>query len=80
MEIFKEPFGKLSDGTEVFRWNLINENGLTAKVLDYGATIQSMIVPDKNGNPVDASQVVTNVAQVQLKRRPGRRRSRPRHD
>ena len=44
MEIFKEPFGKLSDGTEVFRWNLINENGLTAKVLDYGATVQSLIV------------------------------------
>ena len=53
MEIFKEPFGKLSDGTEVFRWNLINENGLTAKVLDYGATVQSLIVPDKNKNPVD---------------------------
>ena len=44
MEIFKEPFGKLSDGTEVFRWNFINENGLTAKVLDYGATVQSLIV------------------------------------
>ena len=53
MEIFKEHFGNLSDGTEVFRWTLINEKGLLAKVLDYGATIQSVIVPDKNGNPVD---------------------------
>ncbi len=53
MEIFKEPFGTLSDGTEVFRWVLINEKGLAAKILDYGATIQSVIVPDKNGNPVD---------------------------
>ena len=53
MEIFKEPFGKLSDGTEVSRWVLINENGLTAKILDYGATVQSLIVPDKNKNPVD---------------------------
>ena len=53
MEIFKEPFRKLSDGTEVSRWVLINENGLTAKILDYGATVQSLIVPDKNKNPVD---------------------------
>ena len=53
MEIFKEPFGKLSDGAEVSRWVLINENGLTAKILDYGATVQSLIVPDKNKNPVD---------------------------
>ena len=53
MEIFKEPFGTLSDGTEVFRWTLINKNGFAAKILDYGATIQSIIVPDKNGKPVD---------------------------
>ena len=53
MEIFKEPFGKVSDGPEVFRWNIINENGFTAKILDYGATVQSLIVPDKNGDPVD---------------------------
>ena len=53
MEIFKEHFGTLSDGEKVFRWTMINENGLTAKILDYGATVQSVIVPDKNGNPVD---------------------------
>ena len=53
MEIFKQKFGELSDKTEVSCWTLINENGLTAKVLDYGATIQSLIVPDKNKKPVD---------------------------
>lgn len=53
MEISKEIFGKLSDGKEVFRWVLTNEKGLTAKILDYGATVQSLIVPDKNGKPVD---------------------------
>ena len=50
MEIFKQKFGELSDGTEVSCWTIINKKGFTAKVLDYGATIQSMIVPDKNGN------------------------------
>lgn len=53
MEIFKNAFGTLSDGTEVSCWTLINENGLTAKILDYGATIQSIIVPDKDGKPTD---------------------------
>ena len=53
MEIFKEPFGNLSDGTVVFRWYIINEKGFVAKVLDYGAIIQSLIVPDKNGDQVD---------------------------
>jgi hypothetical protein len=58
MEIFKQKFGELSDKTEVSCWTLINENGLTAKVLDYGATIQSMIVPDKNGNPVSETDAM----------------------
>ena len=53
MKISKRAFGTLSDGTQVSCWTLINENGLQAEVLDYGVTIQSIIVPDKNGNPVD---------------------------
>ena len=53
MEISKELFGTMPGGEKVFCWTLINENGLAAKILDYGATIQSIIVPDKNGKPVD---------------------------
>ncbi len=53
MGVSKNLFGTMPDGTEVFCWTLINEKGFTAKVLDYGATVQSIIIPDKNGNPVD---------------------------
>ena len=53
MKIEKRAFGTLTDGTQVSCWTLINDNGLRADVLDYGVTIQSIIVPDKNGNPVD---------------------------
>lgn len=53
MSIRKRAFGTLCDGTEVSSWLLTNENGLQAEVLDYGATIRSIIVPDKNGQPVD---------------------------
>ena len=53
MGVSKNLFGTMPDGTEVFCWTLVNEKGFTAKVLDYGATVQSVIIPDKNGNPVD---------------------------
>lgn len=53
MTISKKEFGMLWDGTQVSCWTLTNPNGLTAEVLDYGVTIRSVIVPDKNGNPVD---------------------------
>lgn len=53
MAISKRAFGTLDDGTQVSCWTLTNENGLQAEVLDYGATIRSIIVPDKNGKPLD---------------------------
>lgn len=53
MGITKRHFGNLADGTAVTCWTLTSENGFTAEVLDYGATIRSIVVPDKNGNPVD---------------------------
>ena len=53
MTASKRNFGTLSDGTQVSCWTLTNKNGLTAEILDYGVIIRSIIVPDKNGNPVD---------------------------
>ena len=51
--IEKRPFGTLADGREVLCWTLTNAAGLQAEILDYGATIRSVVVPDQNGNPVD---------------------------
>lgn len=53
MTITKRAFGTLCDGTQVSCWTLTNENGLTAEILDYGVIIRAVIVPDKNGQPVD---------------------------
>lgn len=53
MSVCKRDFGTLCDGTQVSSWLLTNENGLQVEVLDYGVTIRSIIVPDKNGQPVD---------------------------
>jgi aldose 1-epimerase len=47
--ILKKPYGKLSDGREVFSYTLRNRNQLQVSVINYGGIITSLLVPDKNG-------------------------------
>ena len=42
-------FGHTSSGEPVFARTVGNRNGMRMTVLDYGATIQSLCVPDRNG-------------------------------
>ncbi len=49
MAITKTSFGFMSDGREVFAYTLIGKGGVTARVTDYGATLLSLLAPDKNG-------------------------------
>ena len=51
MEIRK--FGKDKNGEDISLITLKNKNGLIAEVTDMGASLVNMIVPDKNGEPVD---------------------------
>ena len=46
-------FGKLSDGRSVSAAKLTNRAGASLTVLDYGATIQSLFIPDRDGKLVD---------------------------
>ena len=46
----KESFGKLSDGTEIFIYTLTNVHGSEIKITNYGATLVSVKVLDKDGN------------------------------
>jgi aldose 1-epimerase len=46
------PFGKLGD-TPVQLYTLTNENGLVAKITNYGATVTEMHVPDRTGRLAD---------------------------
>jgi aldose 1-epimerase len=48
-----ESFGQTPDGKEVTLYNLENANGLKAKVIDYGAILVSLEVPDRDGKPAD---------------------------
>jgi aldose 1-epimerase len=42
-------FGKLSDGREVHQYTLTNRAGAVVQIIDYGATVTSLRVPDRNG-------------------------------
>ena len=50
----KELFGTLADGTEVHRWSLEN-GGTRLKVLSYGGVVQSLEIPDRDGNHANVS-------------------------
>jgi aldose 1-epimerase len=45
--------GKLADGTQVPAITLKAGNGVSARILAYGATLQSFIAPDAKGRPAD---------------------------
>jgi len=40
---------KLPDGRNVFQYTLKNRAGVTAQIINYGATVTSLRVPDRNG-------------------------------
>lgn len=49
MNIIKELFGKTSDGTAVNKYTISNKNGTELALIEYGASIQSIVIKDKNG-------------------------------
>ena len=50
--IQKRPFGTLPDGTNVTCYRL-SRGSAYADVLDFGATLHSLVIPDRGGKPVD---------------------------
>ncbi|HZJ77751.1 MAG TPA: aldose epimerase family protein [Clostridia bacterium] len=48
MGITKKVFGSLANGSEVFAYAIENKNGAKAEILTYGATLNRLLMPDKN--------------------------------
>jgi aldose 1-epimerase len=53
MTIEKQIFGSLPGGKDVFRYTLKNNAGMEVDILNYGAIVTAIRVPDKQGNPGD---------------------------
>ena len=51
-KIEKSKFGKTADGAEIYQYTLSNSNNMTVKIINYGGIVRSILVPDKNGNPL----------------------------
>ena len=50
MSIVKELFGKTHEGKEIYSFVIKNNNNMQVKIINYGATVVSIIVKDKDGN------------------------------
>jgi len=55
MDIKSSEFGQTADGTQVDKYVLSNEIGMQASIITYGAIIQSLLVPDRNGKIEDVT-------------------------
>ena len=53
--VHSREFGKTKDGKSVTAFDLSNGGGMSVTILNYGAAIQSIIVPDRSGAPVDVA-------------------------
>jgi len=62
MQISRSSFGKTKDGQEITCVHLENSKGAYVNILDYGATIQSIVVPDRAGKLVDVCLGYDSVA------------------
>ena len=47
--VVSQPFGKTGDGEAVTLYTLTNKSGLIASIMTYGAAVQKLLVPDKDG-------------------------------
>lgn len=53
MSVKRELFGKTGSGEEIYRYWLENSKGMKAGIINYGAILVNLMVPDKNGKAED---------------------------
>jgi aldose 1-epimerase len=61
LTVTKSGFGTLPNGTAIDRYTLTNANRMSVSIITYGAIIQSLYVPDRNG---DLANVTTGFADL----------------
>jgi aldose 1-epimerase len=51
--IGQSAFGRTGDGQDITRFTLVSVGGMRLEVLDYGAIVQGLYVPDRHGRAID---------------------------
>jgi aldose 1-epimerase len=62
-DVRRSSFGTLPDGRSVPAVTLSNSRGISVRVIAYGATLQSVIMPDRNGHRADVGLGYDNIQQ-----------------
>ena len=65
MQVNSRPFGVTKYGEAVTAYELVNASGASAVILDYGATVQSLLVPDRGGKLTDVVLGYETVAEYE---------------
>ena len=68
MKIVKSDFGTTSTGEATSLFHFENANGAYMEVLDFGARIYKIVVPDKDGNLIDVCQGLTSIEDYEVER------------
>jgi aldose 1-epimerase len=50
MSVQSEPYGKGPNGQNIEQYLLTNDNDMTVSIINWGATVTSVMVPDRDGN------------------------------
>ena len=66
MAVTKEAFGTTKEGVGVTKFTITNKNGMSISLLDYGAIVQAINVPDKDGNVADIALGFDNIADYEI--------------
>lgn len=53
MNIYTRPWGTLTSGEAARLFILVNDNGMTVEITDFGGAIVSLLAPDRNGRLTD---------------------------
>lgn len=63
--VMKQHYGVTKKGQEVSSYTLTNANGMQVVVIDYGAILDKVLVPDKNGGLVDVTLSSSTLAEYE---------------
>ena len=64
----RDIFGTLASGEAVHAVTLTNAAGMSVRIISYGAAIQSVCVPDANGNFADVTTGYADIGEYVAQR------------